>query len=48
MDLGYGIILLLILVHGAAGVFLYVRARREPAAPEEPQGVFPEEPDEVP
>jgi hypothetical protein len=45
MDIGYVIILLLVLVYGATAAFLYVRARQGPTDPEETQEVLPEEPD---
>ena len=47
MDIGYVILLLLVLVHGATAAFLYLRARQEPAVPDEAQEMPPEEP-EVP
>ena len=45
MDIGYVIILLLILVYGATAAFLYLRARQAPAAPEEAQEMPPDEPE---
>ena len=47
MDIGYVILLLLVLVYGATAAFLYLRARQEPTVPEEAQEMPPEEP-EVP
>ena len=47
MDIGYVILLLLVLVYGATAVFLYLRARQEPPTREEAKEVLPEEP-EVP
>ena len=47
MDIGYVIILLLVLVYGATAAFLYLRARQAPAAPEEAPEMLPDEP-EVP
>ena len=47
MDIGYVIILLLVLVYGATAAVLYLRARQAPAAPGEAQGRPPDEP-EVP
>ena len=46
MDIGYVIILLLVLVHGATAAFLYLRARQEPSVPEEAQEKPPEEPED--
>ena len=43
MDIGYVILLLLVLVHGATAAFLYLRARQEPTVPEEAQKLPPEE-----
>ena len=46
MDIGYVILLLLVLVHGATAVFLYFRARQqEPTVPEEAQEMPQEEPE---
>ena len=47
MDIGYVILLLLVLVYGTTAVFLYLRARQEPSVPDEAQETPPEEP-EVP
>ena len=45
MDIGYVILLLLVLVHGATAAFLYWRAQQKPAFPEEAQEMPPEEPE---
>jgi len=45
MDIGYVILLLLVLVHGATAAFLYWRAQQEPTVPEEAQEMPPEEPE---
>jgi hypothetical protein len=45
MDIGYVILLLLVLVHGATAAFLYWRAQQEPTVPEEAQAMPPEEPE---
>ena len=47
MDIGYVILLLLVLVYGATAVFLYIRARQVPPVSEEAQEV-PSEGPEVP
>jgi hypothetical protein len=47
MDIGYVILLLLVLVYGATAAFLYMRARQQPTDPEDAREVPPEEP-EVP
>jgi hypothetical protein len=44
MDIGYVILLLLVLVYGATAAFLYFRAR-QPTVPEEAQEMPPEEPE---
>ena len=44
MDIGYVILLLLVLVYGATAAFLYFRARQVPTVPEEAQEMPPEEP----
>jgi len=46
MDIGYVILLLLALVHGATAAFLYFRVRQEPTVPEEAQEMSPEEPED--
>ena len=45
MDMGYVIILLLLLVYGATAAFLYLRARQKPTVSEEVQELPPEEPE---
>jgi hypothetical protein len=48
MDIGYVILLLLILVHACAAVFLYLRAREAPSGLEEAWGVPVEEAQDEP
>ena len=48
MDIGYVILLLLVLVHGAAAAFLYLRARGEQPGPEAALEMPPEVDQEIP
>jgi hypothetical protein len=48
MDIGYVILLLLVLVYGATAAFLYLRARREQPGPEAAPGLPPEVDREIP
>jgi len=45
MDMGYVIILLLLLVYGATAAFLYIRARKKTIVSEETQELPPEGPE---
>ena len=48
MDIGYVILLLLVLVHGATAAFLYLRARGEQPGPEAALEMLPEVDQEIP
>ena len=48
MDIGYVILLLLVLVYGATAAFLYLRARQEQPGPEAAQEMPPEVDQEIP
>lgn len=45
MDIGYVILLLLVLVYACTAAFLYLRARNAPSGPNEPQDGPPQEAD---
>ena len=45
MDIGYVILLLLVLVYGSTAVFLYFRAHRKHPGPEETSEGPPDEPE---
>lgn len=45
MDIGYVVLLLLVLVYLTTGIFLYFRARRVEPGPEEAPEVPPDEPE---
>lgn len=48
MDMGYVVLLLLVLVYCSAAIFLYLRARQEKPGPEETAEGMPEEEPEAP
>lgn len=45
MDIGYVVLLLLLLVYLTTGIFLYLRARKAEPGPEEAPKVPPEDPE---